>query len=165
MQKIFKAQALHFYKNKWIYSILLKIIAIFITGLFFRFMFDYTVNLSTFKVFISFVSSIFIAKGSWLIELLFNDSNFIFKNNPNNIILRLSENARNLSLKNECKCKIHWHTIGQFSGKYKSYYEFKDKWNIDVTLVDYFKEEYKEKKDKIILNTKTLYWLITRRNS
>nr|QWS06182.1 hypothetical protein [Clonostachys rogersoniana] len=167
--------------NSLIYNIILKSLIIFFIGLLGRSLINLLINLETFKVSITLIySSIIFTKIYLCLENIMhiNSDLYTFNNNPRNsklIDLRynkslsnnncLNNNNLNLKIKDEIRCQIHWRLVGQFTSKYNTYYEFKDKWDIDMRLVDFLKKEARERKDQLILQKRTLFWILRRRNN
>jgi hypothetical protein len=85
-------------------------------------------------------------------------------NNSRDSVFWLNQVIKTLSLKDECRCRIHWRTLGQFSGKYVKYEEFRAQWDTNINLKDAFKEEYEEKKRKLKLFKATLAWFLDPKN-
>jgi hypothetical protein len=152
-------------------NIIFKISIIFIIGFLSRSLMNYFLDdINGLIEYITLTLSMFLSKyplctGEYLSNKIFSRNILIFKNNPKGSVIfsNNNHNIENLSIKDKIRCKIHWHSIGQFNSRYGSYYNYKNQWNADNNLIDTLKEELDEKKRKLIRISAIIAWVLEKR--
>lgn len=71
---------------------------------------------------------------------------------------------KDYDLKDKCRRKLHWIFFGQFNSQYKSFENFKEKWDNNLRFKLMIKDKYLEKRRQVIIFKKTLMWFISPKN-
>lgn len=147
MNKNFKS----FFKNIFLYKIMIKVTYIFIIGFVFRFIINNGYNINV------LINSILLITSKYLI---FSDA----LDNCLNLRSRDRILNPNLRFKDKCRRILHWKLFYQFESKYASYEQFKLEWDNKFKLSNKFKDKYSDIKHKITVFKKTLNWFLNSRN-
>ena len=155
-----------FFKSLSLINILFKILVLFLIGIFSRFLinnlFDYTLLIELFSFFsISFYISQFSFFDS--IDPKFFEDNINSFKRPRDRVINDSEINEDYSFRNKFRRKCHWVFLEQFSSDFNNFQDFKSDWTPNKKYINLLKNEYHEKKDKVVLFKKTLFFLITRK--
>lgn len=161
MNKNFKL----FFKNFFTRNIFLKIIGLLFWGLLCRILINYLSD------------SNFLSAGEELIALLIglspvnlycllptnteiiNNNLSLVKSRPRDWIIN-----NDYGLKDRCRRKVQWIFFSQFDGKFTSFKDYKQQWDTDHRFTDQIVKKYEEKKRELLIQKRTLLWLISPKN-